>query len=355
MIFLQGSPMRIAFVYDRFWPLSGGASIHGYNLAKNLVLLGHKIYTFKNQNDKISISFPKSPFGLLRGILKSDVLYFRMTLSGMINWLPLLTKKILGIPVVVELNAPADEIVNSRSTLNMQRVDNRIARQIKCADRVIVVSEEMLLYCQLYLNINNVSVVENGGELFDVYVDNEIIINVKKKLSNFSRMAVWTVTSHTKAAWEDFYNLAYESPSVLYCVVGRGASLPECYERLTNIISIENPSRDTLAQLIKLANIGIALYSYEDENISRVGFFGSSLKFYEYLANHIPVVCSPLGHMARSGSTNVILYDKLAVSKTIDFITSKVWTNESTRSWLDVAYETQNILFDITEKKGIGN
>jgi len=43
--------MKIGFLYYDFYPVKGGASVHGYNLAKELTKLGYTLFKINGEED----------------------------------------------------------------------------------------------------------------------------------------------------------------------------------------------------------------------------------------------------------------------------------------------------------------
>ena len=100
--------MKIGFIYYTFYPVTGGASVHGYNLAKELSKKGYKLYKINGEPDPYTNRLKHPIPGLFWIMANCDLIYIRMDyflyLRNFVSILTLLS----GKKMIVELNNPSD-------------------------------------------------------------------------------------------------------------------------------------------------------------------------------------------------------------------------------------------------------
>jgi glycosyltransferase involved in cell wall biosynthesis len=351
--------IRIAFFYNDFYPVKGGGSVHGYNLAKALSNIGYQISTIYKADETFTTRKPKNFINILKLILTSDIVYVRQGLA--INYkafLPLLGK-LCNKKCIVELNSIGDELrVNGKNEYSIKKYESRLRFFLSFADSVIVVSDTIKKYCNEILDYHKIFVIENGGEKFDLSN-----INVTSKTrevfaritENSDKIVVW---SGTKTYWQG-YNLLKETirqlhGHVAFVIITNDQSLSDDVKGFDNVYCFLNLPRDDVKYLIANSNIGLALYG--DYSWSRYGFYGSSLKYYEYLINGLYVIASPLGQMAEDRYKNLFISDD--VNEIVQFIrkvniSKDPLNNVLFRSWQDVGMEVDKTIRSVlaSEKK----
>ena len=338
---------KIAFFYSSFYPITGGASVHGYNLAKELHNLGYQIHVFQNQNDDFTVKHKRNILSVIWGILTCDIVYVRLPLSQKINLHYLVPKiaKLLGKKVIAELNSPSDEVISlGHSTEHKKKVDKALKNTCNNIDCIVTVSDENKIYCKEVLLVDNVVVIENGGEKFYVLED-EVTPNIVEKFNsikvNFDKIILWSGNNFPWQGYNYIKELINKAPENFAFLIISNANLD--LSLYNNVFLFNNIKRKDLKYITINSHVGIAMYG--NYSWSEYGFYGSPLKFYEYLANGLYVIASPQGQMKRKSSKNIFF--STDIDDIINFIKATPILNkenESYRNWKDVAMETNDII-----------
>ena len=348
--------IRIAFFYNNFYPVKAGATVHGYNLAKELTNIGYEITTFNKIEDGFTAKKQRTLSNIISVFLNSDLIYVRHDLK--INHKSYLVSlaKLFKTRSIVELNAPSDELLmNGRALTSVRRLDRYLKPFISLADAVIAVSDSVKQYCEEILDYHNVFVVPNGGEVIDIRrlkVSNNLTDRITSFKKDHDKLVIW---SGTKRPWQAFslvkQIVAASHSNIGFIMVSDDLSVFEELRSYDNVYLFSNLPRDEVKYLIKTCNIGLALYG--DYRLSRFGFFNSPLKYYEYLINGLHVVASPKGQMAKDRYDN-LFHSEIAsdIVKYIDNVnTSKSFRHMKFRSWEDVAKDLDSVIKRVLSNK----
>ncbi|MEX2574487.1 MAG: glycosyltransferase, partial [Balneolaceae bacterium] len=203
------SPLRlqkgtIAFLYYTYYPVTGGASVHGYNLARELSRLGYRLLKINGHPD--GFTEKRHPAELWRVLRESDLVYVRMDYFPNLRNLAGLAALLSGKKVVVELNSPSDELhLHGRGRLFIRLVDRVASRLLKRADAVIAVSEGVKTYGETALGLTNIHVIENGGEVFsseDLSPSAAVKQRVEDLRKKYRKLVVWAGTPNQLQSME---------------------------------------------------------------------------------------------------------------------------------------------------------
>ena len=336
--------IKIGFFYPKYFPVNGGLSVHGYNLIKNLATKNVTILTV-GQFDGISKSYKKNILNFLKILLISNIIYVRISSGkGFNNLIPFFCS-LLRKKVMIELNGPSDEIIKKGGTINdvIER-DKILRKRLVHGNKIIVVSNELKTYLINILNINKekILVIPNGGEKYDndkTLLSKQDLLNIDNFKSSYTKIVFWSGTPEPWQAFDKITNIIDNSPKDIGFIIVCNKKL-EGLSNNSNVLCFNGLKRDSVLYIMSQCNIGLALYGNYDW--SRIGFFNSSLKFFEYLANNLFVIASQKGQLLDYGSNpNVFLSDD--TKKIIDKIISYTPTNNSQinfRTWKDVSDET---------------
>ncbi len=340
--------IKVGFFYPKYYPVSGGMSVHGYNLVRGLTNNKVEIHTL-GMNDGISISYSKNVFNFLKMFFGTDLIYCRVgTGGGILNKIPFISK-VFRKKLIVELNGPSDEILQKGGTKkDVLYRDKVLIKRLKYSDAIIVVSEAVKEYVVKILKINHIpiTVIPNGGEPYcskGIKPSNKIEEKVQPFLNRYPKIVFWSGTAEPWQGYTTIQKIIENSPSDIgYVLV--------CNQKLEGIINEENVlvleklQRHEILYVLNQCDIGLALYG--DFNWSRIGFFNSSLKFFEYLANGLYTLASPKGQiLSYANEPNVYLSDD-SIELLAQIIDYKVVDKENIkyRSWDDVAVETIKVI-----------
>lgn len=344
--------IKIAFIYNKFYPVTGGSSVHGYYLAKGLSDSGFKIITVQNQNDGFTENLGRSFLAAIRAILSSDIVYTRMTNTGVKNWIPVISR-ILGKPCIAECNAPSDEMLqNGVSTDKIKVINRKLAWQYKFADAVICVTNKVEEFCRTELKLNiPIVVIENGGHVIDrINVhksESKINLQISTIRKNYEKIIIWSGNSYKWQGFDQVAQLVQIAPQdFAFLIVTDDKTAFEDLSNYSNVFIFTKIQREDLDLLIINSDVGLALYA--DYDWCKWGFYNSSLKYYEYLANGLHVIASPVGHMIKRGNKMVLnSNDPGEMVNWIKNINKEYRQSIEPRKWEDVAKETRDIIYSI--------
>lgn len=346
---------KVGFIYYTFYPVRGGASVHGFYLARGLSKLGYQLYKLNGDPDPWTTKIPRGLSGLLWILKHCDVIYVRMdhfitNPRNLIGMVALLT----GKKVIVELNNPSDELhLFGWGKSYVRFVDRIYRRLLRRAGALIVVSEPLKTYCKQALGLNRISLIENGGEIFDIDAITPAdpvrskLEEIKKK---FETVVIWAGSANQmqELKWvREIAAMAGPEAAVLLVVNEderntQKTSMPEG----DNIFIFRNLDRTDVQYMILSSDVGLAFY--KPYPWSRWGFYNSSLKIFEYLNNGLLTLTNIQGTGIQKRYPNFQLVNSPAQAVELirqgDGVNSEV---SFARTWDDVAKETARVIEDV--------
>ena len=210
-------------------------------------------------------------------------------------------------------------------------------------------SEPLKRFCEEALQLQNVHVIENGGEIFGDESD-DVSKEVKEKIGyikqRFSKTVVWSGSANNM---QDIGQLeaigkAQQGESAVVLIIKEDehqhVDLPDSSE---NLFIFKNLPREDVKYIISNSDIGLALY--REYPWSRWGFYNSSLKIFEYLNNGLLTITNTDGTEVQQSYPN-FRYAKSNedIIKWINQFEGRSFEIENPRTWSDVAAETSQIL-----------
>lgn len=280
---------KIGFIYYTFFPVTGGAAVHGYNLAKELRQLDYRLYKLNGEPDPWTEKKPENLSGLIWILRNCDLIYVRMdfffNLRNLIGFLSIL----LGKKTVVELNTPSDELhLFGRSSTYIRWMDRIWGLFLRRAAAVSVVSEAVARYCREALGLEQVHVIENGGEIFDpqsLQPDPAVRDKMERIRKEYDTVVVWAGSSNAMQDLDAMQQIATETApkTAIVLLVQEDPDGKKVAAEGENIFIFRNMERESVTYMIRQADIGVAFYRAYPW--SRWGFYNSSLKVMEYLNN----------------------------------------------------------------------
>lgn len=323
---------KIAFDYMPFKKNNGGASIHGFYLHKFL----------EHRYEVVIIREQKYLLNKIKNYYSADLVYVRV---NFINIFKLLFIQLLSNNIIVELNAPPDELLLKKIPKFIVLLYDKIFKTLlRIPKHIIVVSEELELYCNKYLGLNNISVVHNGGEK---YIDKKInyteienvLLDMKRK---YKRIAVWSGTSFPNQDFSKIKEIIDSSDDIGFIIISNDSKVFEDVKEKNNVHFFKRLERDEICYILSKVDIGLALYG--DYSWSRLGFYNSSLKFFEYLANDLCIIGTPIGHLERYGSPKYCNNESLISIKTFMENCDIESKSDYIRTWDDVGNDVNNVI-----------
>ncbi|WP_234571606.1 glycosyltransferase [Rhodohalobacter sp. 614A] len=346
--------MKIGFIYYTFYPVSGGASVHGYNLAKELHAMGYELYKINGAADPFTTKLQNPVSGIFRILASCDVIYIRMdyflNLRNLVSLFAIAGRK----KIIVEINSPSDELHLFGRSGKYIRLADRIMRNIlKHADAVITVSESLKKYCKEALNLDKVYVVENGGEIFpvsDYAVSKEVEEKFVRIRQKYSKIVVWSGSLNEMQDLSGIQKIAesQKEHTAVILIVKEDLKEGAYPTSLQNLFVFKNLSRDDVKYIISKSDIGLALYS--EYPWSRWGFYNSSLKIFEYLNNGLLTITNTEGTRSQNSYPNFRFVENMdEMIRVIENHTPGAFEIPAPRTWRDVAEETSQIIQKVVQ------
>lgn len=346
--------MNIGFLYYNFYPVQGGASVHGFHLAKELTQLGHKLYKLNGQPDPFTKKLQQTPVGFMKMVRESDLFYVRMDYFLNARNLAGLAAIIAGKKIVVELNSPSDELaLRGRSASFIRKTDRVYSWLLKRASAIITVSEPIKQYCQRELELENVHVVENGGEVFehptqDMIESSVTLQRFREIRDEAEKVVVWAGSANQMQNFQLLKEVAtrLDENAKLVLIVNEepGTSIPEEFAEGAAIL--KNADRKEVGAIIAQSDVGVALY--DEYPWSRWGFYNSSLKMYEFLNNGLLTLSNVPGSPIQTKYSNFsYIPDADLMAESINRYQPEDLTPEDPRTWKAVAKEVSIILKNV--------
>lgn len=341
--------MKIGFIYYTFYPVTNGAAVHGYNLAKELSKLGHKLYKLNGDPDPYTEKKKNRITGLFWMLRNCDVMYIRMDFFLSFRNLITIISLLAGKKIVVELNSPSDELhLFGRGRRYIKIADRVMGFILKRVDAVVVINDIVKEYTENTMGLSNVYVIDNGGEVFDNNPENveentlELITSIKIK---YGKIVVWTGSGSKMHDFERLKKIAISlgnRAAVLLLVKVEDEELPSAGE-LDNLFILKNLKREDVRYIVANSDVGLTFYS--SFSWSRWGYYGSSTKTYEYLNNGLLTLSNITGTKQQRKYPNfkyVESFDDIILS--IKANEQKKPLSDHVRTWEDTGKETDKVI-----------
>lgn len=312
--------MRIGYAYPfKVWPPDGGNKIHAYQLIKRFREAGHHVVTV--EDDSMSGLLPSAdPDSFLR---LSDIVYVRVDAYPLSKLpFPLAVLRSASVPIVIELNAPANEmlafswlggsdegtsllpapLVSAKRTLHAARVmlgvrkEDRLRRTLASRwDVTICVSSAVEAYARKTLGVGKAIVLPNGSDPEELSPDIP-----PAELNVPEGHLVVLFAGSPKYPWQGLRLLGHlisdswhENLPITFLMIGHQA--PEVIPQLPNVRVVSGVQYSDMASYINAADVCVSLQP--EFFWSPWGFHGSPMKFFDYLACGKPVVASDVGQL----------------------------------------------------------
>lgn len=296
--------MRIGYIcgFNTYPPAAGG-SVHAFQVTSGLIKNGHELFGFEYEKNPSFVNFPLTKVGAINLSRNIELLYIRCDSFCYDEMYTLLkVMKCFRLPVVWEINAPVEEIYASGNhNFNKKIVRNsNIKRKIlaKLVNASICVSKEMQSYSQKYLQIKNSYLVPNGSDpiLFSPDKKNtEILRDYSNRFkilwagrSEFPWQGIDIIEKLADKMWQVNRN-------VLFILLTDPKNIK--VEGKPNLLVFNTVDYFLLPEYLNAADATLALYG--DYSWCKYGFYGSSLKLFDYMSCARPVIATNLGQVGR--------------------------------------------------------
>lgn len=361
--------MNIGYFYTPYYPVTASCSVHGYCLMQALKKRGHRILSCLGDGNPDCINFNRTKAGAIKLALAADVLYIRASaLSPMRNATLLKLIRPSSLPVVWEVNAPVEELTATLpADTRVDRIIKKEKRKLKwlakLVDAGIGVSEILKQYMSEQLGINKVYSIPNGS-LPETFLPHSIKKTVLEHVSEKFKI-LWV--GNAKIVWqgldliiETAKNLEKSDPDMLFVII-TGESAHR-FPVLKNLLVLQQVPFTDLQHYLAAADVCLCPYKNQ-----AMGFYGSSLKCFDYMAAGKPIITTALGQLERiiSHGINGIFTDNtvealatnLRMLKANPELRGKLGANARKSAldyynWDRVALETESVLIDAIKTKG---
>ena len=298
--------LKIGFFYVPYYPLSTGRSVHGFKLVEALKKRGHQILSCLADGNPACINFERSKWGAIKLARDSDVLYIRIAGRPVHSFLEKSTLLKLirpfSLPVVWEVNAPVEELKASfpagvkRDALI--RSENRKRKSLaKLVNAGIGVSEVLKDYIKDFLGIKRAYYIPNGSDphLFDLESLKETALtHLKDKFK-----VCWM--GNAENPWQgieliiEIVNRMQDIDQDIIFIIFTGDSIWK-FPVLKNLFVLKKVPYSDLPHY--LVSIDVCLCLYKEYDWIEYGFYGSSLKLFDYMAAGKPLIASNMGQIS---------------------------------------------------------
>lgn len=302
--------MNIGFFYVPYYPLTHGRSVHGYFLSRALRKRGHQLLSCLGDGDPECQHFPRTRRGALQLARQADVLYIRIDVFSFLKQATLL--KLLrpfALPVVWEVNAPTEELLNGfppgqqrDRIVRRERVRRRLLGRL--VNAAIGVSEPLVDYIRQELGIERAYCIPNGANPARFAPGTALPTVLSRVETAFT--VCWAGDAATPWQGIDCLLATAEAllkvdPDVLFVVI-TGESLWR-FPVLPNLLVLRQVPYDDMPHYLAAADAYLCLY--EPGTQHQYGLYNSPLKLFDAMAAGKPIVASNLGQIARVLSDGV--------------------------------------------------
>jgi len=358
--------LKIGFFYPPYYPLGTGASVHGYHLVKGLKKRGHQILSCLGDGNPDCINFDRTKTEAIKMARQADVLYIRINTFSFLKQSTLLKLvRPFSLPVVWEVNAPTEELhANYPPGVGRDRIvraENLKRKSLaKFVSAGIGVSETLKTYICDFLGIKKAYSIPNGSDPDHFSTDRTVLtplIHIENKFK-----IIWTGNANPwqgiELIIETAKRMEQTHPDIIFIVITQDSKWT--FPVLKNLLVLRGISYTDIPSYIAASDACLCLYN--EYNWLKYGFYGSSLKLFDYMASKKPVIASDMGQISTVINDGI---NGLLVNNDINSIINKILelkTDHQKRehlgknaredilryyNWDRVAEQTEAVLLDV--------
>jgi glycosyltransferase involved in cell wall biosynthesis len=304
------TPARVLLSYRDHTEPTGGGAVHGYHVVDQLVRLGHPLITAEPRTDARLRRYPRTLAGMRALLRDADAVYMRCDARPWDEALLVLNRATTRRPVVVEVNAIAEEQLSygrgpgARAKVVVLRAQYRGI--VRLADAVVCVSNALADFVRATYPIapDRVSVVPNGGTP---------AADPPRDRGDGRFRAVWSGGS--RWPWQALDTVVAAAAILRERVPGAEVVLytdgdPARFAGRPGVVHHAPVPHGELPAALR--EMDAALCLYRPMPVAPAGFYNSPLKLFDCMAAGLPVVASPLGQIAEvveDGTSGLLVPD----------------------------------------------
>ncbi len=273
----------------------GGGAVHGHHVVEQFLRFGHSVITAEPRTDERTRSYPRTWAGMGEMLAHADVIYMRCDARLFDEALLARNRATRRLPVVVELNAPPEEVlargITPRSRVHLAYRSANYHAILHLADAIVCVSASLAddIADHFAIERGRLIVVPNGGTP----------ATIPAAGSRGSFRAVWAGGSRWPWQALDMVVdaaalLVADEPSARVVVISDAAAT-----RFAGRPGVEARGPVAHGELGRIMQaMDAALVLYRPISGIRAGFYNSPLKLFDAMAAGLPVIGSRLGQIA---------------------------------------------------------
>jgi glycosyltransferase involved in cell wall biosynthesis len=361
--------MNIGYlVRFRWFPPSGGGTVHAYQVAKQLMDRGHRLKTIRYWHDAPGLHVYRRR-ELLRFLRDIDILYMRTHGNWTYeHWMWLKALRLFRRPVVWEINSPFEELVerNMKTRAEVERMNAKRKFFSRWVDKAICVSSTMEEYARDFLKIKDTAVIPNGSDPDQFHPDkrsDDVYSGLEGKFK-----VLWSGSADYSWQGVTFLSdiakqVGRLDKNVQFVVLTDMKHIRDGQLQGENISVIDRRPYLEVAPYFASADLGLSLYRPYGWNEK---FYFSPLKLFDYMASGLPVIASNQGQMSEVITDGV---NGLLTNNNVEDVAKKIVALRNDRerasslgeearkeieryfNWRRVGKETEDVLMPLVEKQ----
>lgn len=286
---------RILLSYRDHASPSGGGAVHGYHVVEQLRRLGHTVITAEKTRDPRLERHPRTARSMLRMLRQADAIYMRCHVRGWDELLLVVNRASYRRPVLVEVNAIAEEqYSHSEHPWTHVRVAVerfQFHRIVALADAALCVSQPLADFLAATYPVprERLHVVPNGGIPATELPPPRGGRPFRAVWAGFAKWP-WQAVDTILAASSLLRERVPDAEILLY-TDGQSSD----YAAWPGVRHRAPLAHDEMRRALQQADAALCLY--RPMRRSPAGFYNSSLKLFDYMAAGLPVVASALGQI----------------------------------------------------------
>jgi len=288
------------------FPPTDSPSVHIYQVWHRMRRKGYEIHTWGEQAVPGARTYPRTDEGFRDLLNNVDLLYVRFPFEyffGIPSMVRLLTRR--SLPVVCEFNAPLYQFTRDCPWLAPWAWKHRFGLYGRnhlmvraCVDHAVCTCRELAGYARGHFGLSDVTVIADGADPDQFHPRHRAAGREAMGVVDDDFVVFWA--GITKYRWQGLGQMIaaaerLQDSRVRFVLAGDDAHLPKPLP--DNVIALGHVPYFDMPAFMAAADVSLCIY--ESYDWCPIGFWGSPLKLFEYMASGSPVIGSRMGQMAR--------------------------------------------------------